>query len=646
MNISPLSPPKADLVLRVGVTGHRPNHLTGSNEPLLRARIQSVLRMIATVADTAQATAGTAYAPVPPKLRIVSALAEGTDQMVAEEALSLHYELLCPLPFARDDYARDFTTGPARRAYETLLAQATAVLELVNGGATPQVKNEAYEAAGRVMLRQSDLLITIWNGEPPTGRGGTGQITQEALRQQIPCVWIHADAPHALCVLTEADLTNTGAITEAAHARLSLDDPLAALVQRLLESLQPPPSPSVSGHKYLPFSSYDPHPRQDYFAETQPRWVVFGVGFKLLRNLLMGRWRIPPLYVPDCLQETAQDWQNSCETTPEFPAAVDHAVKKRFCHHYAWADKLAEYYADLYRSSFVLNYLLSAGAVGFALLSFAWGGLGSGAADHSAILSPAVHTFDYFVAGELVLILTIIMTLILGQRGRWHERWLDYRTLAESFRQMRFLALLGHNPPHFRQSAHHTYDNSSNSWMQWHSRAVIRAAGLVSARIDMAYLEAYRDRLVGQNNSPDQPWSEIQDQMKYHEENAQCMKRMAHRLHGVGFTLFLLTLVVCTDHLIFHWIHPSFALLLAGGAPALGAALAGILIQGEFERLAKRSQAMHRSLKYWVDVVQDEKFAPTLGNLGYVTDTTAEMMMDEIMDWRVVFLEKPLGLPG
>ena len=123
-------------------------------------------------------------------LRIISPLAEGADMLVAEEALADGYELQCVLPFDRQEYEKDFTEGDSLGKYRELLGKATALLELDGSRATPDLENEAYQTAGRMVLAQSDVLIAIWDGEDEKGKGGTGQIVRESLVSEIPVVWI------------------------------------------------------------------------------------------------------------------------------------------------------------------------------------------------------------------------------------------------------------------------------------------------------------------------------------------------------------------------------------------------------------------------------------------------------------------------
>src|ERR1019366_184715 len=51
----------------------------------------------------------------------------------------------------------------------------------------------SYEAVGRYVVRNADLLIAIWDGAPPSGWGGTADIMRFALETGTPVWWIHTD---------------------------------------------------------------------------------------------------------------------------------------------------------------------------------------------------------------------------------------------------------------------------------------------------------------------------------------------------------------------------------------------------------------------------------------------------------------------
>ena len=118
--------------------------------------------------------------------QICSCLAPGADQMVAERAMYLlKARLVVPLPLPLPEYLLEFAPAPALRL-QTLLEQAAEVIHI-----PPQrTRSAAYEAAGQMMLGRIDVLVTIWDGLPAHGAGGTGEIAAQARLAGIPLAWI------------------------------------------------------------------------------------------------------------------------------------------------------------------------------------------------------------------------------------------------------------------------------------------------------------------------------------------------------------------------------------------------------------------------------------------------------------------------
>ena len=94
--------------------------------------------------------------------------------------------------------------------------------------------------------------------------------------------------------------------------------------------------------------------------------------------------------------------------------------------HYAWADKLADWYADHYRSAYLSVYILSAVAVLVALVE-------------PEVLQGALL--------EFIFVGIIVLLVWSGSKRHWHERWMEYRLLAELIRQIRILIPLGGGRP-------------------------------------------------------------------------------------------------------------------------------------------------------------------------------------------------------
>jgi len=168
-------------MLRIGVTGHRPHRLVVSERKLAR-RVSRVLSGLA----GAMSSAGWSGSPL---LDINSPLAEGTDQIVAREALAQGQRVTALLPFSRRDYEATFDDKARVAAFRTLLKQASERLQL---GGRPKQAEAGYVAVGDVTVARSDLILTIWDGKPAQGRGGTPEILQNAIVWGVPVIWIDA----------------------------------------------------------------------------------------------------------------------------------------------------------------------------------------------------------------------------------------------------------------------------------------------------------------------------------------------------------------------------------------------------------------------------------------------------------------------
>jgi hypothetical protein len=170
----------------VGVTGHR--SLPDADLPLLRQRVRELLSLATDPHETSW---------------LATSLAEGADRLVAEEALTLGYELYCPLPFARAEYEKDFDTQESVAWFRDALARSARID--TTEWSEPMARTDGYTAAGRAMLDASWTLLALWDGLPPRGEGGTGQMVQEAITRGMPVFHVPASAPHEILVHTPRD---------------------------------------------------------------------------------------------------------------------------------------------------------------------------------------------------------------------------------------------------------------------------------------------------------------------------------------------------------------------------------------------------------------------------------------------------------
>ena len=647
-NSLPSSPPTARLAFRVGIVGHRPNRLQEADAAALSQTLGSILATVRETVVSFHGEPGHPYAQDPPVLRAVSPLAEGADRSFADEALRCGYELCCPMPFHQGEYEKDFAAAnPAGSksldAFRELLQRAEQGSGLVafELDGTRDDEGAAYGAAGRVVLIQSDLLVAVWDGGEAQGAGGTEETLSEALRYRIPVVWIDASQPHPWRILHPDD-----DVTSLSLERRRRPEPATAasweeLRRVVREVVAWPPSGGDPQAAEIARMRAQMKDHAGYLREHKPRWNPSFL-WKLFRDLVgSGRLTFQSLKVPGFEQSVTDRW-------PTDPASgvpgVAVWVNRRLRPHYAWSDKLADLNADSYRSTFVLAYLVAAVAVLLALLPGA-AGWHDGAGEYRRVLS---------IALEFALVAGILVAFFWARHRRWHARWMDCRMLAEMFRQMRFQIPLGGVRPRTRLPAHlSAYGDPSLTWMSWHKLAVEREIGLPSARIDHGYLEQYLDYLE----------SVVQEQIGFHGANWRRSARIERNLHRAVMFLFALTLLCIGMHLtpfltflglgevghsgrLDEWLTVACAFL-----PALGGALAGINEQGEFARLSKRSRAMHERLGEVAQEIRTLRAAADpatnplkLSRVAQLVAPTAQLMVDEVLDWRVIFRDRPLVL--
>jgi len=201
-------------ILCVGVTGHRCGRLSRMDEPRLRQRLHDIFSWIIahrTKPESLMRFGLKKTAEPFSAVALLSALAEGADQIAAEEALRLDCILWCALPFARTEYEVDFSTAETRAAYHALLAQAAAVEELQGTRANEEA---AYADVGHHVVACSDVLLAIWDGDGAQGPGGTASIVAAALECGRSVIWLDARSPHRIHLLTDSRRSSPVDITD------------------------------------------------------------------------------------------------------------------------------------------------------------------------------------------------------------------------------------------------------------------------------------------------------------------------------------------------------------------------------------------------------------------------------------------------
>jgi hypothetical protein len=639
------SPPRAPLTFRTGIVGHRPDRLGNADIEALKNILKSILNVVKGEVLPFAKSHADFYDSSTPVLRAISPLAEGTDRLFAEQALDLGFEICCVMPFAQAEFEKDFLLGRALEPdslthFHELLARAKKESRLTRFELDGNRENtgRAYGAGGRVVLNQSDILIVVWDGKLKGKIGGTEETFSEARNQGTPVVWVDACAPHEWQILGSDSVLPE--ISE--KKRLPPDgsgniENLKRLVTNMLELPIIEAPTDIKQHNIEKETTATIKKNlMDFFTEHQPKKSYYQL-WKAFRDIF-GDSKRPDVssIVTPFEAAVINDW-------PENRSTPFNNIVERLRPFYAWPDKLAVIYSDRYRSAFLLAFLLAAISVGLALtpVALTWSG-------HSGL-----ETFPILL--ELLAIIIILFMIYTGRRRRWHERWIDYRLVAELVRHLRLVAALGGGRPFPQIPAHYsTYGQPGSSWMSWYVRTVERDLGIPTVVVDKKYLDECLTDLLKQ----------MTGQLKYHQINAERSQLIENRLHFWGYFFLGTTLLACSLHLLpgfIFKIYPpegisNFLTACCGFFPALGAAIAGIINQGEFRRVSKRSISIQGKIGELLKKI--EKLKKQVASTEYASgqqfsskavelaSAAARLMIYEVLDWRVVFLDRPLHPPG
>ncbi|WP_265562249.1 hypothetical protein [Sphingomicrobium arenosum] len=591
------------LTLRFGITGHRPPRLANDQHDRIHAQCAEIFALARGAMDALAASETRLFAARDPAIKLVSSLAEGADVIAAEAALASGAQLVACLPLPRDTYARDFSAEAWART-EALIEQSGAVLTLDPNGHGAEA---SYEAAGRIVLAQCDILIAIWDGEAAAGRGGTTQIVAEAVAMHQPVIHIDARGERP------AELLWSG-LHEAIPDRPSLDGVRRTDMRRgigpLVHALCAPPS------------APEERAELDRFILGGDRRPRRATGWPLLMRLTGAKsWTGFAARAPssaECAGAFAAHTRPFAEDGA-FGVRLDGGIRTRF----GRADSLASDYAQRFRSSFVTNFAMAGLAVFLAL---------------AGLLFPEGKKL--LISIELLVILLIIANTRGANRQNLHKCWLDHRHLAERLRLLSMSAPLG------RLALRDADDGTRHpDWVGWYVRASARELGLVRAEIDHAYLEKVRGVLL----------ATIAEQRAYHHANAHAMQHSNHVLHRAGDALFAGTILACALYLILSFAIgkvPDAGAFSSTGLvtfvtalfPALAAALYGIRMQGDFAGNAERSAAIARQLEHLEHSLGADQ--PRFERLSERARRLGEIMLADVGQWRLHYESRPLTLPG
>jgi hypothetical protein len=325
-------------------------------------------------------------------------------------------------------------------------------------------------------------------------------------------------------------------------------------------------------------------------------------------------------------------------------------------------DRLSIFYGNRYRFSLLLNYVFGALAVFVSLIPVVVGEI------YGSPHAPLWVNVTFGLV-EFGLVATICITYLRGRTPeyhggvgwawprvwrrwwpwahsgeRWHERWLEYRVLAERFRYLEILYPVVEDVGATWRTANGGRKASDwvDRYFEWRITAV---------KPDEPEFDGYLARLSAVMSA----------QMDYHRRSAAKRELVYERLHLSAYVLFGATLVAVAIHIGVYlaaglsrhgepWPYWALLLFVTGAAPALGAAIHGFLSSGEYAKLVQISTEMVKRIGE-IDVAiksvapQEVHSREDLAVIRKSVEAFFLLVVDEASGWKAMFRDKnvPLG---
>jgi hypothetical protein len=243
----------------------------------------------------------------------------------------------------------------------------------------------------------------------------------------------------------------------------------------------------------------------------------------------------------------------------------------------------------------------------------------------------------FLAFAEFAAILAILANTWAGTRLQWHRRWLDYRQLAERLRPIRSLKLVGVAAPDAPGTAANPV---SRRWVEWYAGAVWRAVGCPSGRIEADKVRGLAMTVADHEVAP---------QVAYHHATARQSESLDAKLERLGYVLFWLALLGCVVLIAGFWIAPTWVshnsnlfTVLSAGLPAVGTAVVGIRVQGDYVGSSIRSEQTARVLEQIADKLRNED--SDIARAGDLVEQAARAMLADLAEWRLLNQQHDLSV--
>ncbi|GJM13684.1 MAG: hypothetical protein DHS20C12_20870 [Pseudohongiella sp.] len=403
------------LPLIVAVTGHR-ELVSAEIETITRRVRELLLELLAQFPSR--------------RLTIMSPLAEGADTLVAEVALDLGLDLIVPLPKPQETYLQDFRSDAARAKFAQLSEKASRLFELptsipqVPEGIDAQqwVSDYPYGQLGVYLSSHCHILLALWDGSSSSHLGGTAQVVKFHQDNYMPGITSKTVSTQQLLIDDENDLVFH---LVCSHGKDGID-----------------PNSQFTPLDWFWSSKDEDAPLSKKMPTQHVRIFEYGSEFSKDAKRL------------DREIESQGQGLLGNGSASEFPPGVED-IDRLF--------SIADYLAIHYQKKVIRTLRLS------HLFAFLMGLMFLLYSDFSASRSFLVSFVGLFAVAALLQ--------FVSQRGTWHRKYLDYRTLAEGLRVQFYWAVAGVKRENQWSFTHDNFLQAQDPEVGW-IRDVMRVSGI------------------------------------------------------------------------------------------------------------------------------------------------------------------------
>ncbi|WP_297421903.1 hypothetical protein [Clostridium sp.] len=560
----------------IGITGHR--DIAKENYKILENKIKEIVMEIKSLCTNSP-------------IVLLSPLAEGADRIAARAALEIGIDLVAPLPMKREEYEATFLEE-SKVEFRELISKAKRYFKVPMNDSFTNMENDVYyENLGVFIAQNAHILIALWNGIENGKKGGTSQVVNYKLFG-IPNNYRKNN--------DILNFNDSGSVYHIVTPRMERDDVIGE---------------KFSINRKFPGIREDAYSMDVYNEKNKKAKIVYDkviqqidefnkdIKNHLYKNINLMKKNIGYIIDEEKLKQADYETQVMVRS-------------------YGCADVLSLYYQNISTKAQKSLFILGVIAVLFFELY--------------------AHMFSY----NLVLLLYPVTIILAGffyyiaNKNNIHNKYIDYRAIAEGFRVQIYWKLMEIN-----YEVADYYLKKQKTELEW-VRYVLRMHNIYKVNDTI-------NKSVGSIESAKYVMSHwVEDQFKYyykksrqHKRNFESQERKINLFFFGGIaTAIVLFLMELFEFEIPNNLH-HLLIIIMGLAPAIAAAIGGYtnkMAFSEQQKRYKRMEEIFECAKNYLDLYINKE------NIMQVDEIIFEIGKDALLengDWVILYREKPMALP-